>query len=362
MANDGLTFAGTIDYDYSKNFMGGLSTANDASRELLNLNATFTTDQLLHWHGGTFFINLQDHEGSDGSKSLTGDAQLFDNQDGPRNIQISELWYQQLLLNDQFRMKVGRIDANTEFSTVTNASEFLNSSYGASPAILGMPTYPDNALGANLFWTPSAHFYLGAGAYYSNRSDQFLILSGHPNTVDPTSGGIFSILELGTKWNLSNSQLAGRLAVGGYDHTGQFKRFNGQPQTGAAGMYATFDQTLWQSSDPASNRSVGTFAQFSLADSHVALMDQQIGTGLQWIGSLPLNSRSTDVAGVGPTWVRFSNESPTIDSYELAIEGFYKCRLTPWFNVQPDLQFIINPGGTGKSNALVMTLRAELDF
>src|ERR1700722_10074714 len=162
MANDGLTFAGTIDYDYSKNFMGGLSTANDASRELLNLNATFTTDQLLHWHGGTFFINLQDHEGSDGSKSLTGDAQLFDNQDGPRNIQISELWYQQLFLQDKFRLKIGRIDANTEFATVTNASEFLNSSYGSGPAILAMPTYPDNALGANLFWTPSAHFYLGA--------------------------------------------------------------------------------------------------------------------------------------------------------------------------------------------------------
>jgi porin len=362
MANDGLTFAGTIDYDYSKNFIGGISIVNDASRELLNLNITFTTDQLLHWHGGTFFINLQDHEGSNGSTSLAGDAQLFDNQDAPRYIQLSELWYQQLFLDDKFRLKIGRIDSNTEFAQVTNASQFLNSSYGASPAILGLPTIPDAALGANLFWTPDPHFYLGAGSYYANRSDQSLILSGHPNTVDPTSGGMFSILELGAKWNLDKTQLPGRFALGGYDHNGQFERFNGTAQTGAAGMYAMFDQTVWQSSVPDSNRSVGAFAQFSVADSHVALITEQIGTGVQWTGPLPLSSRSSDIFGLGPTWVQFSNQSPTVDRYELAIEGFYKLQLTPWFDVQPDLQYIINPGGTGRPNALVMTVRAELDF
>jgi porin len=362
MANDGLTFAGTIDYDYSRNFVGGISTANDASRELLNLNATFATDTLLHWHGGTFFINFQDHEGSNGSSALTGDAQMFDNQDARRYIQISELWWQQLFLDDKFRLKIGRIDANTEFAYVTNGSPFLNTSFGDSPAILALPTIPDAALGANLFWTPDAHFYLGAGAYYSNTSDQSLILSGHPNIVDPTAGGIFTILELGAKWNLNKTQLPGRIAVGGYDHNGQFKRFDGQTQTGAAGMYAMFDQTVWQPNDSGSVRSAGIFAQFSMADSHVALIDQHLGAGFQWTGPIPLNSRSCDVLGLGPSWVRFSNESLAVDRYELAIEAFYKLRVTPWFDVQPDLQYIINPGGTGRSNALVMTLRAELDF
>jgi porin len=362
MALDGLTVIGSVDYDYSKNFVGGISTANDASRELLNLSAKFTTDQFLHWHGGTFLIKLQDHEGSDGTQSLTGDAQRFDNQDAPRFIQLSELWYQQLFLDDKFRLKIGRIDVNTEFAYVSNASAFLNSSYGASPAILAIPTYPDAALGANLFWTPNAHFYVGAGAYYSNRSDQSLIFSGHPNTFDPTTGGIFSILELGATWNLGKAQLPGRIALGGYDHNGQFQRFSGSAQSGEAGMYTMSDQTIWQSSAANSNSSIGVFAQFSLADSHVALMDQHVGTGIQWTGPLPLNSRSSDVFGLGPTWVRFSDQSPAVNPYELAIEGFYKLQITPWFDVQPDLQYIINPGGTGRSNALVMTLRAELDF
>jgi porin len=362
MSDDGLTFAGTIDYDYSKNFVGGISTAKDASRELTNLGLTFTTDQILHWHGGTFFINLQDHEGSNGSRSLTGDAQLFDNQDAPRYIQFSELWYQQMLLDDKFRLKLGRIDANTEFGYVTNASEFLNSSYGSSPAILAMPTIPDNGVGANLFWTPNANIYVGTGAYYSNSSDQSLILSGHPNTVDPTAGGVFSIVEVGAKWNLGKSQLPGRIGIGGYDHNGEFKRFDGGTQSGEDGMYVVVDQTLWQPSASDSSRSIGIFAQFGLADPNVALMDEHIGTGFQWTGPIPLSSRSGDVLGIGPTWVQLSNQSTTVDRYELAIEGFYKLRITPWFDVQPDLQYIINPGGTGRPNALVMTVRVEIDF
>ena len=31
--------------------------------------------------------------------------------------------------------------------------------------------------------------------------------------------------------------------------------------------------------------------------------------------------------------------------FELAIEGFYKVQVTPSFNVQPDVQYIINPDG-----------------
>jgi carbohydrate-selective porin OprB len=46
----------------------------------------------------------------------------------------------------------------------------------------------------------------------------------------------------------------------------------------------------------------------------------------------------------------------------LEIEGFYKLQVTPWFNVQPDIQGIIHPGGAGLRNACVTTLRVELDF
>ncbi len=33
--------------------------------------------------------------------------------------------------------------------------------------------------------------------------------------------------------------------------------------------------------------------------------------------------------------------------YETALEWAYKVRVTEWLNIQPDVQYAINPGGTG---------------
>jgi carbohydrate-selective porin OprB len=41
---------------------------------------------------------------------------------------------------------------------------------------------------------------------------------------------------------------------------------------------------------------------------------------------------------------------------------FYKAQILPWVSVKPDLQYITNPGGTGLDDALVGTVRAEIDF
>ena len=66
LVDEGLTVSAAIYYDLSKNFTGGVSTARYASREFFDLDVTYTTDQLLHWHGSTFFFNLLDHEGTNG--------------------------------------------------------------------------------------------------------------------------------------------------------------------------------------------------------------------------------------------------------------------------------------------------------
>ncbi len=39
---------------------------------------------------------------------------------------------------------------------------------------------------------------------------------------------------------------------------------------------------------------------------------------------------------------------------ETAVEFFYKAQLTGWLAVQPDLQYITNPGGDINKNALVL--------
>jgi porin len=360
LANVGLTFGGSVLYDYSKNFEGGISTTGDASRVLADLTASLTSDQALGWTGGTFYADLQYHDGTNASTTLVGDAQRFDNQDGPRVFQFYQAWFQQTFGN-QWRVKVGQVDANTEFDVTPAGEQFLNSSFQDSPAIFNFPTYPVTALSANLFWTPDRHWWFGAGVYDSNQSERSLVLSGDPNLLLSNPGGIFSIVEEDFKWTIGPSQLAGKVGVGGYYMDGQFSRFDGSEQSGAGGMYALAQQDVWHgpADAPGASEDVCAFVQFGLADPSVSLIDHQIGGGVAWTGPIP--TRGADQLGVGATDAHFSGDAGLPKDFELAIEGFYRAQIVTGLFLQPDLQYIVNPGGE-HPDAFVGTLRVEVDF
>ena len=50
-------------------------------------------------------------------------------------------------------------------------------------------------------------------------------------------------------------------------------------------------------------------------------------------------------------------------SYEIAVELTYIVQATRWLQVQPDVQYIINPGGTGKiRDALVIGFQLAINL
>ena len=47
----------------------------------------------------------------------------------------------------------------------------------------------------------------------------------------------------------------------------------------------------------------------------------------------------------------------------MVLEATYRIALAPWWTVQPDVEYIINPGGVGgRGDALVGTVRLQVDF
>ena len=115
LESDGLTFAGAWTVDYSRNLHGGI-TSGDAFRNLLDIRFSLDTKPLLNLTGGLFSIDFQNLAGQNGSNRLTGDIQTFDNADADGRTQIAELWYQQFLFQQHLRVKVGKVDSNSEFS------------------------------------------------------------------------------------------------------------------------------------------------------------------------------------------------------------------------------------------------------
>jgi porin len=118
------------------------------------------------------------------------------------------------------------------------------------------------------------------------------------------------------------------------------------------------------------------FARAGGAPRNRAWVEFAADFGLNLVGPLP--GRDEDTLGVGFVHARISrdvraferldaaaNGTPyqAFSSHESVLEGFYSIKLREWWSIQPDVQWIFNPGGTAAgSDAVVAGLRTTLVF
>ncbi len=360
LAERGLTIGGTALLDVSRNLTGGLRSNLTAVRDLIHIHLALDTRKAFALPGGTFYLDFASHNGTNGTADLVGDAQGFDNQDAPRFNQVYEVWYQQKLLGDTFRLKAGKMDANSEFAVQEYGREFLGSTMAYSTTISAMPTYPNPAPGAEVFFKADNHFDLGGGVFYDNGQQATFIFTGRPQETQSIVGGVFLIGEAGYHWALPGGDLHGHVTIGGWGHTGDFPRLSGGLDHGAQGFYGFVDQCLCRVQGiDGQVCGLGAFLQGGLSDGAVSPMAAHIGGGVSATGLIP--GRPNDVQGIGANWVQFGDQPNLPYSYELSVEAFYKLQLTPWLSAKPDVQYIRHPGGTF-SDAVVLTLRMQMNF
>jgi porin len=356
----GLTIDASVELEGFSNFRGGIKTGQ-AAASTVDLGLTADTEKLLHWPGGTFHVDLQDHAGENPTTELVGDLQIFDKLNSAPYLQVFELWYQQKLFADRLRLKIGKVDANSEFSVIDNGLDFENSSAQVSPTVFLLPTTPAPMPSTNLFFSPRETGYGSFGIYYSNRSVSFGNFLGSPEDVQPSDNGMFVIGETGLRWR-QDSVFGhdGNLKLGAWDHTGTFTRFDGGRQEGTYGWYAIYDQTIRQPAGASeSSRGLRCFLEYGRTQQTINTIDWHTGGGLAWTGMFAV--RPNDVAGFTSQYAHISKQAGLPHAYELALELFYKVQVRSWAELQPDLQCILHPGGQYPT-ALVGTLRMKAVF
>ena len=91
--------------------------------------------------------------------------------------------------------------------------------------------------------------------------------------------------------------------------------------------------------------------------------------GLVYQGLIP--GRDRDVATFGLIYGGFSDDLEQhqedaqvgVQRYELVLELNYNIEVTRWLHFMPDIQYVINPGGTGDiSDALVLGFQLALNL
>lgn len=351
--------------DASTLLAGGVDAHGTALRSLFDATLTLDGERLLDWRGSSLFADFQVQRGDDGSLD-TGDLQRYSNIDGDDRTQLAKLWLLLASADDAVRLRLGKSDTNADFDFVEHGYRFLHASFGHSPTMLGMPTYPDASYGAALLTQVGGGFYANAGVY--DGAAQTGVETGRrgPRTLFGAPSDLYWISEVGRAWSGGASGMHGRVGLGVFHHTGDFARYDGGTTHGTTGYYATLSQQLTPATaaaDADGRGGLGGFLQYGWADPQLSPFEHHLGAGLEWTG--PLTRRPDDVIGLGASWARFSQVRGTglRGDGELAVELYYQLQLTPFCSLQPDLQWIHDPGGRADvADVLVLSLRTSLTF
>ena len=353
LGDHGLTLY--IDYygEVFWNTRGGIQTTDGGVYEgLFELGVEFSTGRAGLWKGGTLFFLFRDKHGRGITEEYVGGFQALSKIEAPSFTHIAELWYRQSFLDDRLWIKVGKQDANQDFAGIYNGEDFLNSSADYSPTI-PMASYPDPDLGIALGIEPVLWFSVNFGVYNgapdASRSlrGAFVDLSGPMVLAEPA-------------FHYGLAGRRGHIRAGGWfngTETESPDEDDTKTHGEAYGWYLTWDQDLWKErpGDDEDEQGIGFFGQYGWAPPDRSAAEHYIGGGIRWAGMIP--HRDEDAAGVGVFHVRFSDEANLAKDSETVVETFYVIRLLGCLYFQPDLQYIINPGGTTNPDALAVSLR-----
>ncbi|MCA9502235.1 MAG: carbohydrate porin [Myxococcota bacterium] len=367
LSERGVDVESTVIVDASVPSRGALRQ-REAVRSLVDLNVSLDLGKLAGWSGATVFADGYGYWGRSGSGDV-GDFQVYSNIDNDLDrVQLAELWIQQELFGERVRLKLGKLDANSEFAFVDVAGEFVNSSAGFSPTIFPLPTYPEPSTGALVFLYPTSGLYAGMALFDGTGSTGFTTGNSGPRRFfdDDLESHAFLIGEVGLRWSEGVAPGPGRLAAGPWHHTGRFDRFDGGRDHGTTGFFVLAEQRLLRFARPKPDRSdddpgrgLDVFAQYGWADADVSAAAQHASLGVVAVG--PFDARSDDALGAMVSWVDLSDRAGAgFDSDETAFELFYRFALTGAVQLKPDLHVIHRPGGVSGKGVVVGTLRIEV--
>ena len=384
------------------NLTGGAKQGFEANG-LTTVTLQMDTQKAFGLNGGLFNVSGLQIWGGELSESNLLNLQTVTGIEDPVGIRLWELWYQQKF-GDKLDLKIGEQSLDQEFFVSQSASYFINTVWGwpmlPTADLLVSPEFPVAGLGIRARAKVTDAVTLLSGVFNGRP-----IPKNSPNTPAsnphgvsfPLNTGVFAIAELqftfpgsgaSTKTN-GEGPLPGTYKIGAWYDSDSFNDLqddnqgvplaspasNGMPAThhGNYSIYWVADQMIWRSKDP--NRNVNLFVRpmFTTLQGR-NLISFSVDGGLNLHEPLP--GRDNDVFGLGFGVARVSNSASGFDrqmqffqpsvytpirSSETFLEATYQIQVLPWWQIQPDLQYVINPGaGIANPNDPTQRIKNEL--
>ncbi len=398
LEDKGITFGLQEQAEVFGNPTGGVRQGAIFEGALL-MSLAVDTEKLVSFPGGKINVSAYQIHGRGLTANNIGNLNVTSGIEAPKTTRLFELWYEQSLADGKVTVRVGQQAADQEFITSQYGALFLNAGFGwpTLPALdlpSGGPAYPLATPGVRLKVLPNDQVSVLAGVYNGDPSDNGAGTSFRLNR------GVFVIGEVQYALNGGEDAtgLPGIYKIGGWYNSNNFadQRFGydglslADPEGVGAprlrrnnwSIYAVADQLVLR--EPGTrDQGIGVFARVMGAPGDRNLVNFFLNAGATYKGIVP--GRVNDTLGLGIGFARVSDRASKLDSdtnrfsgslfpirrSETVLELTYQAVVTPWLTVQPDFQYVFNPGGSASNpvaptravgDAAILGLRTTIVF
>jgi porin len=380
----------------------------------LGVSVDTDLEKFMGWKGARTHVKVFQIHNANGQNAADYVGSLADpsNIDALRTTRLFTAWFAQEF-GDFASIAIGQLAADDYYLSGRTAGGLINGTFGwatiASANLpSGGPAYPLATPGVRLKINPTENFSLavaalsgdpaGKGCYDNNPDANPQACNRHGTTFSFSGGTLWAFgLDYEVNQGKDATGLAAAYKLGGWYHTGKFadQRFGvdgagnvvalaldpGNPlnHRGNWGIYGVIDQMLWRSG-PAS---ISVFTRAGLAPSDRNLVSWYVDGGIGFKGLLA--GRPDDTLTFGVAHSHISKNAAALDRDTLALNGppypirsgetvfelSYIAQITPWWTIQPDVQYIVRPGGNvpdpadptrSIENAFLIGARTTLTF
>jgi porin len=300
---------------------------------------------------------------------------------------ITDFWFKQTFFKDLLEMKLGLMNMSQEFGGFY-AFPFENLTFtsGITGNVAGysMFTWPVSQWGTDLQWNVTKSLSLRGGVFAFNN---YWISNNYYLRIDNPGGTSGAVLPFEIDWKpklpICGKDLPGLWVLGAWGNTNHEETsgaaksvlagapgaaaFLGSMFTGDYGVYGSIWQQVTAPDPERPKTGLSAFAGSIFLDPRTAYQNFQAFTGLYYWG--PWSKRPYDSCGIATGYNRVAGNVRNaeqqyiashpgsgfgVQSNEFVEEIFYSFDVFRGANVQPDLQYIINPGGYHSARNIIV--------
>ncbi len=386
----GITFSSGYNGEFAANPSGGERQGAEFTGQI-SLGADFDLGKLAGVQGGTIHVLFTDRAGNNlASKSINNSVSVQQIYGDGQTYQLSLLSYEQTLFNDAVDVTVGRVDIASTFLISPFYCDFQSNAACGNPSFLGKDANIGSSYNPVPVWGGHVQFNVTPNVYFKTG-----IYQGAPN-INPDKNHGFD-------WSTNRSDGFQTAAEIGYASTAPGAAEPDQYDVGVQVDRTHYDAAYY---NPAAPRQYGRSIAYvqaqklvfqPIANSPQGLYVFAVGMvglsgskqpsdvsaelGAIYQGIIP--SRPNDYAGLMVNDVHYNNRylnylyagrvaqggTQRPASNLIMMELNYTAQITPWLNLTPNVQYVINPDGLGGlayptkniKNALVVGMQFQID-